>query len=565
MKVELHKKISKILILTLLSNVTVFANPIAYKYEDKKYDYKSVYVIKDKATGETIPLSIGPVYDDCSYAYLPDGGEIALEIVKPYNFTDCEEYQSHYITEMYAKGVLIGYPDGTFRPNNTLTRAEMATIFCRMFNVKPLTIQPCFNDVTSADWYYGNVMALVEIGVLKEDTLFNPNALVSQEQFVAMLYRMLDNMGYVNEKAEFDFNRYVDINSVSSYAKDAYAYLFANNYAGYYTVGAEIIENDYLDMADDEYRLNPGAPVSRSDCAARLDEFTTSFIRKNAPAVKKKTAPDVEIPVLDGSTSTYKITENIYFLYYNNSKNHPKMPLSHSKTSNSYKRRIDGEVEMIFVPDPGEEIKEYAEKKGVKLKYIPIAGEALVFFTGKDNPVEEVTTEQLRNIYIGNSISNWKEIGNIDAALAAFCRNEDSGSHTQIDKFILNGENIHPDIKRERTSIMMSSIFTDLSDFENANQGSYGIGYSLYYYYYHNALFDPNRYKLLTVDGVKPSDKSIADEIYPYTTRYYAVIRDENNPKVEEFAELMQGEFGQQVVSRSGYGTLEYPAAMPID
>ncbi len=120
-------------------------------------------------------------------------------------------------------------------------------------------------------------------------------------------------------------------------------------------------------------------------------------------------------------------------------------------------------------------------------------------------------------------------------------------------------------IKRERTSVIMSSIYTDLMDYEMTNPGTYGIGYSLYFYLWHNAIVSPHDVKVLRINDIAPTDKTIADEIYPYTTRYYAVIRDEENKRVEDFAKLMQGEFGQEAVSRSGYGTLKYPAGYPTE
>ena len=137
--------------------------------------------------------------------------------------------------------------------------------------------------------------------------------------------------------------------------------------------------------------------------------------------------------VLYGSTSTYAITQNIYRAYYKNYENHPAFPKAHSKTVASYKRLIDGEVEMIFVPDVGEEVLKYAEEKNVKLKFIPIADEAIIFFIGTKNKVYNITTEQLQDIYVNNGITNWKELSGDDGTLAAYCRNEDSGSHAPME------------------------------------------------------------------------------------------------------------------------------------
>ena len=111
-------------------------------------------------------------------------------------------------------------------------------------------------------------------------------------------------------------------------------------------------------------------------------------------------------------------------------------------------------------------------------------------------------------------------------------------------------------ISRERTSIMMSSILTEVDDYNRKNEGNYAMGYSLFYYYLVNSsVLGPLDLKFMSIDGIAPTEETISNGTYPYTTSYYAVIRDgENNPKVDAFAELMQGEFGQLIAAQSGLG-----------
>ena len=156
---------------------------------------------------------------------------------------------------------------------------------------------------------------------------------------------------------------------------------------------------------------------------------------------------------------------------------------------------------------------------------MPIANEALVFFTDKDNKASDISTEQIKKIYIDNGITNWKEIGGDDIGLAAYCRNNDSGSHAQMEKFILDGKSISEDISKERTSYIMASILTDVDGYNHTHTDSIAMGYSLYFY-------------------------------YPYTTNYYAVVRDEENPKVDKFIELLKSDFGDELVSASGLGVM---------
>ena len=564
----MKKALSIILALAMLPTTGAFAakgsgEPLKYLKSETAYKFGSgyVYVAMNKATGKLIPLSIGPL-DGYSYAYLPNEGEIEIAEVAPPQFSDISyEYGGEmYVNELAARDVIRGYEDGTFRKDEPLTRAQMAAVFARLFDVEQSGSKSVFKDVADDAWEKGYVMALYERGVFKKDELFNPNQLITREQLTAMLYRMLSDMGYIDSDAalssdytEIEFD---DFDKVADYAKEAYAKLSKNEYRHMF----DLIENDFLDTADDEFYLRPQNTVTRGECVEYLYDFLRDFTSNNAPAIRSENAPDIEIPVLDGSTSTYPITQNIYRAYYQNAQNHPDYPEKHSKTTNSYKRLIDGEVEMIFVPDASKEVMDYAAEKGVELKFIPIANEALVFFTSKDNAVDNITTEQLHEIYVNNGITNWSELGGEDAELAAYCRNEDSGSHAQMEKFILNGGRISESISKARTSIIMSSILTDVDDYNRSNAGKYAMGYSLYFYYMLNgSLLGPLNLKLMSIDGVVPSEESIANGSYPYTTNYYAVIRDsENNPKIDAFAELMSGEFGAEMAALSGFGVRRY-------
>ena len=531
-------------------------NVIKYIKADENYDYGSntVYIIKDKETKQIIPLSIGPL-DGYSYAYLPSDSEFTVEKVtyqSPFNDLGEKYKYESYIHEISSREIVVGFEDGGFKPEKELTRAEMAVVFCRMFSVPLSNTISRYDDVPQGHWAEQYIMALLEKGVFIQDTYFNPDLSVTREQLIAMTYRMLCGMGKIDKQKEYNYSKWTDYEDITYYARESFEKLNANGYH----ILFELVDHDFMDTADDEYYFYPQKPVTRLECCEFLYQFIRTFFNNHAPAILRETAPQIEIPVLDGSTSTYAITQNIYNAYYQNYDNHPDFPKAHSKTVASYKRLIDGEVEMIFVPDAGEEVLKYAEEKNVKLKFIPIADEALIFFTGTKNKVDNISTEQLHDIYVNNGITNWKELGGDDGTLAAYCRNEDSGSHAQMEQFILGGKEINENISKERTSIIMSSILTDVDDYNRKNEGNYAMGYSLFYYYLVNSsVLGPLDLKFLSIDGIAPTEETISNGTYPYTTSYYAVIRDgENNPKVDAFAELMQGEFGQLIAARSGLG-----------
>ena len=210
---------------------------------------------------------------------------------------------------------------------------------------------------------------------------------------------------------------------------------------------------------------------------------------------------------------------------------------------------------------PAEDIVALAKDKGVELELIPIAYDAMIFFTNKDNSAENLTKEQITDIYVNNAYTSWKEIGGPDALLYPYCRNNDSGSHAQMEKHFLNGNQINEKIRNETTSVTMANVLTDVMGAKTDNPAGYGLGYSIYYYFKNMNMFyeTDSNLKLLSIDGVAPTDESIADGSYPLSNNTYVVLRKsepENSP-ARKMAEFMLTDKGQTVVGNAGYGPLK--------
>ena len=125
------------------------------------------------------------------------------------------------------KAYIVGYPDGTFRPNGNMSRAEAAAIFARLISEEKgesITGKPSFGDVSSKEWYYSYIGYLEKYNVIEgyNDNTFRPEKQVTRAEFVAMAVRCYDVTNDVN-KSEYTVN-YTDISSNHWAYKDvAYA------------------------------------------------------------------------------------------------------------------------------------------------------------------------------------------------------------------------------------------------------------------------------------------------------------------------------------------------------
>ena len=100
-------------------------------------------------------------------------------------------WAAEHITALVNKGVVHGYPDGTFRPNRTVTRAEFAAIMVNAFGL-PAADSKQFPDMKN-HWAIDAVSALQAAKLIEgyEDGTFRPNNPVTRAEMTAMVVRAL--------------------------------------------------------------------------------------------------------------------------------------------------------------------------------------------------------------------------------------------------------------------------------------------------------------------------------------------------------------------------------------
>ena len=241
-------------------------------------------------------------------------------------------------------------------------------------------------------------------------------------------------------------------------------------------------------------------------------------------------------PRIDGSTSTLSISQQIWaaMVSYDPYYFYAGFPQKASKTVPSYALLIGGEVDLIFVPYASEEVLQSAAEAGVELEFHKVAAEALVFITPKENTAQNITREQIRSIYLDYGITNWSALGGPDRELVPICRNDDSGSQSQMDNLVLNNEPMHPEIQNNFIELTMEGMLEQVAFYHNGGMSaeptnSYAIGYTLYSYFFNmmNVSEAPHYLKLLDYEGITPTGQSILSEEYPLADGYYAVIRSD--------------------------------------
>ncbi len=107
--------------------------------------------------------------------------------------------------------------------------------------------------------------------------------------------------------------------------------------------------------------------------------------------------------------------------------------LQNRNTHGTFVSLIDGDNDIIITArDISRDEQKYADEKGVQLLSHPVAKDAFVFIVNPNNPVRNLTVEQIQKIYTGE-IRNWKEVGGNDATISPYVRNPNSGSQEKMD------------------------------------------------------------------------------------------------------------------------------------
>ena len=219
--------------------------------------------------------------------------------------------------------------------------------------------------------------------------------------------------------------------------------------------------------------------------------------------------PLPEYPIIDGSSSTVIMHAAIRAYLTDEHFVDP-----HSQTYAALERLIPGNenpADVVLAVRYYDDTLNDARERGADLVITPIAKEGFVFVLHKDNPINSLTQEQIKDIFSGK-VKNWQELGGLDEEIVPVQRNWDSGSQTAIIDFMGDvplTEMTDDDTIKLALSMggMLETVWTT---------GSGAIGYNIYSWSLEQGMaFGMENLKLLAVDGIEPSIESLSKNSYP--------------------------------------------------
>jgi hypothetical protein len=169
------------------------------------------------------------------------------------NFVDVRGYWGEqYVTALTERSIISGFPDGLFKPNAEITRAQFAAIAVKAFDLPLSSNTDNFKDVSSNYWASSAIRAVSRAGLVTgfPDGTFRPEERITRTQVLVILSKALGNKATTNNS---EFSRYSDYQTVPDWATESVSK----------AANARIIVN-----FPDPSRIDPNDLATRGEVAA---------------------------------------------------------------------------------------------------------------------------------------------------------------------------------------------------------------------------------------------------------------------------------------------------------
>lgn len=300
-------------------------------------------------------------------------------------------------------------------------------------------------------------------------------------------------------------------------------------------INLENKENSIPTMRENDSILWDYSPYIEGSKVAELDEESTLIITE-------------DLPKLDGATAMYPVYSAFAKAVYPESLIYDYLDCT--TTRYAYESIAWGDADIVFAFAPSDGQAQFAEEHGVSLVLTPIGKEAFVFFVNSQNPIDNLTLEQVQAIYSGE-ITEWEDLGVEGFGdIRAFQRNEGSGSQSMLIR-MMDGKELAK-APEENVVVGMGGIISQTADYKNYKNA---IGFSFRFYSTEMAAND--QIKLLSIDGVAPTVENIENGTYPLTSYFYAVTRSDASENTLKLVDWILSEQGQKLVEKSGYTSVK--------
>jgi phosphate transport system substrate-binding protein len=171
-----------------------------------------------------------------------------------------------------------------------------------------------------------------------------------------------------------------------------------------------------------------------------------------------------------------------------------------------------------------------------------VAIDGLSVYVNNDNPLKELSLDQLQQIFTGK-VKNWKEVGGPDAPITVYSRENSSGTYEFFKEHVLKGKDFAASAQTmPGTAALLQAVAKDKG----------GIGYG-------GAAYGQGAKALLVKaddasPGVEPTEENVVGQKYPIWRYLYVYVNPAlDKGEIAAYLNWIRGDEGQKVVKDVGY------------
>jgi len=241
---------------------------------------------------------------------------------------------------------------------------------------------------------------------------------------------------------------------------------------------------------------------------------------------------------IEGSTTVGPIADAFAEVFKSNN---PALSITVNKTGsgNGAAALIDNRCDIAIM---SRFMKDKEFEKAISNGVFPVAHvvamDGVCVVVHPSNPIKELTTEQVRDIYMGK-IENWKQLGGPDMPIVVISRDTSSGTYETFHELVMHKEEMGPKVEYVNSNPQAHARVKTTA----GAIGYVGLG------------FVDNNVKALKIDGIMPTKQTISSGVYPVTRPLFMFTN--GYPKLgtvtHQFVSFYLTETGQEIIEAKGF------------
>jgi len=211
---------------------------------------------------------------------------------------------------------------------------------------------------------------------------------------------------------------------------------------------------------------------------------------------------------------------------------------------------VDNSSDVILVSDIDDETIKWLKLNDVEIESTVIAKDALVFINNIYNPINSLTTDQIKKIYSGEK-TNWKDFNGNDEEIITYSPILQSEEKYMMDKFMGDKPIDKPCYELKNTSL--NTLIKAVSEYLDTRTSA-----MFYTTFYNMKNVDNSEIRIMKLHDIEAIEENIKNDSYSAVMNIYAIIRSDTpeNSQTRKFVEYITSKNGQAIIEQCGYVNL---------